>query len=489
MEPLWFSSSGTAIFVDRSTPLFLRFDHNKNGTLCFSASFDEYPYDSAKIRPNPKKLKVEICHANNIKQISRFAISRWLGKPSGIPDQRMMTRPIWSTWAQFHSAITEDKVLSFAKEINSHNFSNSQIEIDDNWETCYGDLDFNLSKFPNPKKMVDELDKLGFRVTVWVHPFVNPSCNKTFDEGEKNGFFVKSNSSDKPAMKSWWHGPAASIDFTNPSAQEWYAQKLHNLKTKYGIFSFKFDAGEARWLGEGFRLFNQTLQEQNPNYYSTKYAETVQKAAGNSIEVRVGYHSQHVPVFVRMLDKATDWGNSNGIQSLIPETFLFSLYGYPFVLPDMIGGNQYSGRVADKELFIRWVQVNTFLPSLQFSIIPWKFDSQTLELTQKFVKLHESYSKTYKELSERSVSSGEPIIRPLWWADPNDNNTFSIDTQFLFGDDLMVAPVVELGAKQRDIYLTSGQWTDQSNKTFTGPKWIKNYSAEIDVLPYFIRIK
>ena len=100
----------------------------------------------------------------------------------------------------------------------------------------------------------------------------------------------------------------------------------------------------------------------------------------SKIEVRVGWRSQKLPIFVRMLDKDTRWSWNNGLPTLITTMLQMNLNGYMFVLPDMIGGNGYVGNsfeetvLPPKEMFIRWLQANTFMPSLQYSFVPWDFN-------------------------------------------------------------------------------------------------------------------
>ena len=208
------------------------------------------------------------------------------------------------------------------------------------------------------------------------------------------------------------------------------------------------------------------------------------------IEVRVGFDSQDLPIFVRMLDKDSVWGYGNGLKTLIPLALTMSIAGYPFVLPDMIGGNGYGGHHPTKELFLRWLQVNTFMPSLQFSISPWDFKDSAQEVingTKAMLALHEQYSPLIVKLAENAVKTGEPIMRPLWWVAPNDTNTFNIDDEFLVGNDLLVAPVTTENARKRDIYLPSGQWKDQRGVVHKGGQTLKDFSAELHELPYFLR--
>ena len=88
----------------------------------------------------------------------------------------MMRDPVWSTWAQFKGDIDEATVRGFASGIRANGFLDSQLEIDDNWETCYGEAVFDPAKFPDPQAMVSDLNAMGFRTTLWIHPFINASC-------------------------------------------------------------------------------------------------------------------------------------------------------------------------------------------------------------------------------------------------------------------------------------------------------------------------
>ena len=107
--------------------------------------------------------------------------------------------------------------------------------------------------------------------------------------------------------------------------------------------------------------------------------------------MRAGYRSQRLPIFVRMLDKDTAWGHDNGLRSIIPTALVSGLLGYPFVLPDMIGGNGYGGRYKpDGELFVRWAELAAFMPAMQFSFHPWNYDEETVSIVRKFALLHQS---------------------------------------------------------------------------------------------------
>lgn len=155
-------------------------------------------------------------------------------------------------------------------------------------------------------------------------------------------------------------------------------------------------------------------------------------------------------------------------------------------------GNAY-GNYPDYELFVRWTQLTAFLPTMQFSIPPWAYNNLTNisvnSICKKWTDFHET--DVYPQLiqfSNEAVQTGAPIIRPMWWADSSDEQNLVIDDQFLIGNHFLVAPVFDQGAIQRDIYLPSGNWIDgNTNKQYTGPNWLKNYPAPIEIIPFFIK--
>lgn len=107
------------------------------------------------------------------------------------------------------------------------------------------------------------------------------------------------------------------------------------------------------------------------------------------------------------------------------------MVGYPFVLPDMIGGNGYEdnpiSRISSKELYIRWLQATVFMPALQFSFVPWDFDEETIILGRKFTSLHTEYADRIIERFQLAVESGHPVNPPMWWISPNDRVAQQID--------------------------------------------------------------
>lgn len=186
----------------------------------------------------------------------------------------------------------------------------------------------------------------------------------------------------KPGIIDWWQsGYSGIIDITNPEAEKWWGNRLRQIQQDTGIASFKFDAGEYQNLPPSLVLNGD--DKLWPNLYTTKFVEFCSQFGG-LVETRVGHLNQKLAVFTRMGDKESRWGYDNGLKALIPSLLSFGIMGYPFVLPDMIGGNAYSDGKPSKELYIRWVQVNSFMPSVQFSLVPWNYDDEVNKRLKKY---------------------------------------------------------------------------------------------------------
>lgn len=363
LEPIWYTSRGFYLKVNQTSPLFV--SYSKLSLNLFAKR--EPPY----FRGDTTYLDYKVCKYDNIKTAYKRAINDALGKPTAPPDYTMVELPIWSTWAKYKKNISEATVLEFANLISKYKFPISQLEIDDMWETCYGSLTVDPERFPDMKKLVDQLHSRGYRVTIWVHPFINLECRSYYDEASRNKFFV--NSTNGNVDTHWWNGNGSYIDFTNPEAVSWFQKRLQKLQNETGIDSFKFDAGESGW-SPSVSLFH-TMMDDHPETILKSYVNLA-ATFGKMVEVRSARQTQQYPIFVRMLDRFTSWKGRLGLNTLIPELLHMNVIGYPYVLPDMIGGNGYDNSTLTKEMFVRWLQATIFMPSVQFSYPPWDFDDE-----------------------------------------------------------------------------------------------------------------
>jgi alpha-glucosidase (family GH31 glycosyl hydrolase) len=493
MTPAWFSSNGTLIIADSPVEIGINQPPADYPRFKWSfatdgrGAFSERPFVGKNgtgdglfaFKGNALDLKFSFTE-NAITAYQNLV--KHFGHPGEIPPESLFEKPTWTTWARYKTAINQEVVLQFADDIIKNDYPYNVLEIDDRWQIYYGDLGFDPKRFPNPRQMIDELHAKSFKVTAWVIPFLQPE-SQAFADGAKNGWLVRT-PDGSPYLVEWWQGRGGLLDVTNSSALEWFFERLTSLQLESGLDGFKFDAGEACFLPSDA----VTHQKIHPNEYTQIYVGAVAKHY-RLTEVRSGWKNQRAPIFFRQWDKTTSWGLDNGLHSVLTGILALGMAGYPFILPDMVGGNEYEEK-ADSEMMIRWTQLNALLPAMQFSLAPWEYGEASAELCRRYAKLHTEYASKILEIAKTAIEYGYPIIRPVFWLDANSENALNCDDEFLLGDELLVAPVLFHGMRQRDIYLPPGTWQDHWTKeVFTGSILLRDYPAPLDILPFFKRME
>lgn len=469
LHPVWLGTKGAAIFVDRKIPLHVSIDLTIH-QLCLQSL--PYPLLCSPDAEQFTTLEYRVCGFVNVKDAAVHFLSQSeeFNHPPHPPHHDMFRYPIWSTQVKYPTGFNQSQLSTYLQDILGRGFNISNFEIDDGYSPSYGSLKFDNNKFPNISNLThsDLVIINNVTVTLWVHPFVDYRAPE-FDEGLNRSAFYPGGLSRTEALVRWWNGVAAVINFENEAAREWFRSKLHDLRTNFGISSFVFDAGETNYLPE---CLYYPSPEQNGSF-TTQYVEFAYSVFGSQVVVTVGNFSQHLPVMVRMSDKYSTWGSDNGLHSVLITTLSMGIMGYPFVLPAVIGGNSayINNSINAMELYVRWMQLVTFLPSMQFSVPPWdyeqvsqeKYNFNITEHSKKLLNLHICIVDEYiYELAMDVSNYGYPIIRPLWWIAPDDKQAININDQFLIGDNVMVAPVIKEGAIQRNVYFPEGTWTSCS---------------------------
>jgi alpha-glucosidase (family GH31 glycosyl hydrolase) len=541
LSPTWLTHRGLAVMV--KSPIKVGLNQPPVNLVKRNAGipgeyipFDQRPWFDGKTQGDKHltlvgdDLQFDIFFSEDL--ISAYnEMVKVVGRPEKAPPLELMEEPIWTTWAYYKDKIDQETVLNFAHEIIDHGYPYQIMEIDDRWQIEYGDLVFDPQRFPEPEKMVAKLHELGFKVTLWVIPFLHPR-SKAAQEGVVRGYLVKDGRGEPYKIK-WWQGAGYLLDVTNPEAMDWFGHRLKTLQDEMGIDGYKFDGGEARFVPED-AVFSQPLASRNE--YTHRYIDWVSKNY-SYCEVRSGWNNQTSPIFFRLWDLSSNWTYANGLRSVIPSILSLSLCGYPFNFPDMIGGNAYfefpknrfihwvivkvlipilernlrKGKDVPEdevlgytdapkwiektpwfgyptaELMIRWTELNALMQIMQFSILPWEFGEECDRICRQYAQLHLGFVPQLQEAAREAVKTGEPVIRPVSWLAPQDTLALLCEDQFLVGENILVAPVVEKGARKRDVYLPPGSWKDYwTRNRHRGPAILENYPAPLDILPIFI---
>ena len=409
------------------------------------------------------------------------------------PDPLFFSAPQYNTWIELTYFQAQDKIMEYAKAMIDNGLPPGVFMVDDTWQEGYGTWEFNPRTFPNPKGMCDELHKMGFKVMLWICPWVSmdsPAYRRIVSginpgsvvrEKHTGGFYLGTDG--LPAASRWWNGQSALLDFTHPNANRWFQSQLDRLVKDYGVDGFKFDGGElGHYVRGGLKTHDPTVSTADQTYLYGKYALEYRFS-----EYRNAWRLQGQPVVVRLIDKDHSW---RAVRALVTDMIAGGLLGYPFVCPDMVGGGSWTaflpGAPFDAELFVRSAQVHALCGQMQFSASPWRvLDDEKKQIVRDTVKTRQKFAPYFVELSQECGCTGEPMIRNLEYMFPGRGYATVVD-EFMMGDKLLVAPVMEKGKRERKVILPPGTWKADDGMVIEGPKEI-TVKAPLSRLPHFVK--
>ncbi len=464
------------LYGNQAQPLLV----SNTGRFIWSENAFTVKYDSNAITLTKESGDFVVSKAGNSLKEAYLAASKMYFPPShSIPDRYLFSRPQYNTWIELLYNQNQEDILKYARAIVDNGFPPGVLMIDDNWQEDYGTWKFRAGRFPNPVAMIDSLHRWGFKVMVWVCPFVSPD-SENFRKLQKENAFLQEKDG-YPKMVKWWNGSSAVLDFTKSSAGAWFNSELKSLMDDYKVDGFKFDAGDAEYYTDSYG--DKTIP---PNDHAELFAKIGLGYPLN--EYRATWKMGGQPLVQRLRDKGHTWGD---LQLLIPNILLQGVMGYPFTCPDMIGGGE-MGSFADlkninQDLVVRSAQVHALMPMMQFSVAPWRIlDASHLAAVKQAVDLRSKYVPLIESLAQKAADTGEPIVRMMEYEFPNQGMT-SINDQFMLGDKVLVAPILNADNK-RKVVLPKGKWRDMiQNKITKGSQTIQ-IKANLNELPYFIKV-
>lgn len=395
------------------------------------------------------------------------------------PPKDFITKPQYNTWIELIYNQNQKDILKYAHDIIEHGLPAGIIMIDDNWNRYYGCWEFRREEFPDPRAMCDELHDMGFKVMVWVCPFISPDSAE-FRETKAKGLLV-CDKDGRVAIREWWNGFSAILDLSNPDAEKWFCEKIDRLISEYGVDGIKLDAGDAQY----YRDDDKTYGNVSAHTQTELWAKLGMKYRYN--EFRACFKAAGLPLVQRLHDKFHNW--YDGVAPLVPDSLSQGILGYAFSCPDMIGGGSFTdflpgALTLDPELFVRYAQCAALLPMMQYSAAPWRvLPPDYAQLCIDAGKLHEKYSDVILELVKHAAITGEPVVRYMEYCFPHQGLA-AISDQFMLGDSILVAPVTEKGATEKKVTLPCGKWKYCDTEIYEGGGTV-TVPAPLNVLPYF----
>lgn len=380
-----------------------------------------------------------------------------VGKP-GMP-------PLWSfgTWMSRITYFSEKEGYDVAANIRKNKYPCDVIHFDTGWFDVDWQCDYKFSenRFQNPQQMLKDLRSQGFHVCLWQLPYFTPK-NRYFSELIEKDMYVKNGNGELPYED-------VVLDFSNPETVKWYQDKLAGL-LNIGVSAIKVDFGEAAPLNGIYASGKSGWYEHNlyPVHYDMAVSEITKKLHNENIMwARAAWAgSQRYPLH---------WGGdaattNTGLLGTLRAGLSFGLSGFSFWSHDM-GGFVKS---TPEDLYCRWIPFG-FLTSHTRAhgappTEPWLYDSKRVQdVFRKSAEMKYRLMPYVYAQAKECTEKGLPMLRALFVEFPDDPGAWKVDDEYLFGSQILVAPLLEFGMTGRTVYLPEGKWIDyQTEKVYEG---------------------
>lgn len=426
--------------------------------------------------------------------------------------------PIWSfgPWMSANRWNTHSMVLEEAQKAKELDIFHSVLVVEA-WSdeaTFYNFKD--KEHWPNPKEMINSLHNQNLKLILWQIPIYKKldkdqiceqhikDCKYAVDNN-----FVVLNEDNTPYTipEGRWFGGSMVPDFTNPKAKEWWFNKRQYL-LDIGVDGFKCDGGEFIY-SDNVKFFDGSTGLTMKNKYSHLYTKSYKDFIGADrvLFSRAGYTGGWANTLFWGGDQLSTW---NELKHVLIAGLNASISGIFYWGFDIAG---FAGPMPSKELYLRSFSLATFVPIMQwhsepiggqFSELleskdaindrsPWNMaeyynDSSLIDICRNYCNIRKMMMPYIYEEAKYSRDNGIPLMNPLFVKYSEDKNTYNIDDEYLFGRNLLIAPIINEGELIRDIYLPEGNWFDyQKQKTIKGGKII-NRKYKIDEIGIFINM-
>jgi alpha-D-xyloside xylohydrolase len=383
--------------------------------------------------------------------------------------------PVWSfgLWMSRFSYRSSREVLTVANRLRKHSVPCDVIHIDAGWfkKGINCDFEFDPRQFPDPAKMTAELREKGFRTSLWQIPYFSP-LNPVFAEVVKKKLYIRDGKGHIPTED-------AILDFSNPDTVAWYTRKIRAL-LRLGVSVIKTDFGEAAPVKGWYASGRSGWYEHNnyPLRYTQLVSRITQEVTGEGLiwSRSAWAGGQRNPVHWGGDAEVSDAGMAGTLRGGLS----LGLSGFSFWSHD-IGG--FSG-APKEELFRRWTFLGMFTSHSRVHGFPprepWEFSEAFAKDFRKMVEMRYRLMPYIIAQSMAAAARGWPVLKALFLNYPDDPAAWIPEDQFLFGDDMLVAPIMEENTHQRKVYLPRGKWIDyQTHIPYEGGAWAEIPEGEL----------
>lgn len=465
LKRYFINSKGISIQIDDKTPLYLSVNNTSN-KICLRAMNDDFAFvNRLTILP---ELSYKICIADEMRSLHRLLTQQSLW--DGLKDEdikklhSIIEEPVWRMHAKNQSCLNETTIYNFSENVIAMGFMRlGHILVNEFWQENMGDFRVDIERFPSLKSSIDVLHRRGFKISFTLQPFISTD-SLNFKDAVRKKLLIYERHSERsiPALTRYKSSSSAGVlDITNNDSIPWLIQKLNNVINEYQIDNFYLDLGIAYNLPHYYQC-RQTLN--NPDMYAKIFTTNLNLEMINYIGVSTATSTPKPPTFLSLPPVNSSW---DSLRTLVISVLNYGILGFPFLLPGPVGGDYMLSKNTTKmisfysldqpplppqELYIRWLQLVTFLPAMQFNHLPSEYKNDYVtDIVKEFMLIRQkTVIPLLKKYLSDSMNEGLPLIRPLWMLDPNDSACLMVNDEFSVGEELIVAPILDEDVEMRE---------------------------------------
>ena len=420
--------------------------------------------------------------------------------------------PHWATgfWQSRLRYETQDEVLNVARRYKELGIPLSVIVIDYFHWTEQGDYKFDPKYWPAPQKMADELHEMGIKLMVSMWPTINEK-SENYRIMLDNNMLIRTSRGQNKIFD--FYGPQAVIDPTNPETRKFVWSKLKEDYIDNGIDCLWFDEAEPEIHPEHFDNLILSLGRGDevgllyPYYYSKLAYDGMKEIGRNDIVTLSRCAYTGAQKFGTLVWSGDIPSTFESLSAQVKSGLNMSMCGIPWWTTDI--GGFYGGDIHSeyfRELIVRWFQYGVFCPVTRLHgsreghdrtrdiIEPtggdnelWSFDDEVFEILRNLVELRERLRPYIEVHMQIASDTGVPIMRPMFYDYPDDEQCYQLGEQYMFGDDIIFAPIVNQGENKKDVYLPEGNWIfARSREHYEGGRTY-NITAKLDEVIVFVK--
>ena len=490
--PFFMSTRGYGIFIDTTCRVSYQFGTRS----CLSYTFEA----------EDTLLDFYIIYGPSLKEI----LSQYTDLTGRPPVPPKWSFGLWMDGGAYPFDWTQESVAVVRDKMRELDIPCDVLSVDPYWmrERMYCDFRWDSGRFPDPGRMIAQLKEKGYKICLWIQPYVSNE-SEFYQEGREQGYFalrpdssvydipyglseftIPGSGEDPSDPENTWNARCGVVDFSNPQAKRWFQLAAKPI-IEMGGDTFMVDFGEA--IPEDALFHNGMSGKEMHNLYPLLYSEAVAQAIAEFsgrrpvFWARSGYAgSQRYPV---------GWAGDPvstfpTIATTIRGGLSQGLSGVPFWSHDIGGiGNQDLG-LPTEEVYIRWAQAGLLCSHSRAHGCtprqPWKHSERATRIFRDFAKLRYRLLPYICTYAHEASETGLPVMRAMVLEYQDDPGTYTLDLQYLLGKELLVAPIFD-ESSVRQIYLPKGKWFDYwSDTEYEGPGYV-TYAAPLEIIPLLVR--